>query len=298
MSTRSECSQGFAEWSLNGPFRHGVVEYRYGGSDRLTGVLEEQPSGDISCPPLKEFTLTANVGSRSIPVRVDMGFGALKMNFLPESFGLCPARHCFQGTADRPQRTLTLGLPAARFAALLGTSEDGAIEVLEPLFSSTHADPSILQTMRMIFHEMAAGDNPGQLYIDGAMVTIVARLQRLAGSVRVGRLTELSQDEKRLLADMIEDQLDSDLSLKRLAAVLDRSASNLNRVFKAGFGRSPYQYVLARRIMRAKKRLSETDDPITDIAYACGFSSQQHMTNIFTKRVGVSPRKYRTDCRC
>ena len=290
-------SQSFGEWSLNGPFRHGVVECRYGGSDRLTGVLEEQPSGDISCPPFKEFVLTANVGSRSIPVKIDIGFGALKVNFLPESFGLCPAQQHLKGTADRPQRTLTLGLPAARFAALLGTSEDGVIEVLEPLFLSTHADPPIFQTMRTIFQEMATGDNPGRLYIDGAMVTIAARLQRLAGTVRVGCLTKLSLDEKRLIADMIENQLDSDLSLNRLAAVLDRSASNLNRAFKAGFGRSPYQYVLARRIMRAKKMLSETDDSITDIAYACGFSSQQHMTNIFTKRVGISPGKYRTHCK-
>ena len=297
MSIQSEPSQGFAEWSLNGPFRHGVVECRYGGSDRLTGVLEEQPSGDISCPPFKEFTLTANVGSRSIPIKIDMGFGALKANFLPESFGLCPAQQHLKVMAERPQRTLTLGLPAAQFAALLDTREDEVIEVLEPLFFSTHADPLILQTMRTIFQEMAINDNPGRLYIDGAMVTIAARLQRLAGTVRVGRLTTLSLDEKRLIADTIEDQLDSDLSLNRLAAVLNRSASNLNRAFKTGFGRSPYQYVLARRIMRAKKLLSETDDPITDIAHACGFSSQQHMTNIFTKRVGVSPARYRTDCK-
>ena len=297
MSIRSEPSRGFAEWSLNGPFRHGVVECRYGGSDRLTGVLEEQPSGDILCPPFKEFTLTANVGSRSIPVKVDMGFGALKVNFLPESFGLCPAQHYLQGMADRPQRTLTLGLPADRFATLLDTSEDGVIKVLEPLFSSTHADPPILQTMRTIFQEMAINDNPGRLYIDGAMVTIVARLQRLAGTVRISRTTKLSLDEKRLIADMIEDQLDINLSLNHLAAVLNRSASNLNRAFKAGFGRSPYQYVLARRIMRAQKMLSETEEPITNIAYACGFSSQQHMTNVFTKRVGVSPGQYRTDCK-
>ena len=62
-------------------------------------------------------------------------------------------------------------------------------------------------------------------------------------------------------------------------------------------GSSPHQYVLDRRIARAREQLELGGDSLANIAYAFGFSSQAHMTSIFKKRIGVTPGRYRNDRR-
>ena len=67
----------------------------------------------------------------------------------------------------------------------------------------------------------------------------------------------------------------------------------LARAFKAAVGQSPHQYVLARRIERAKELLRNTDLPVVDVALSSGFSSQSHLSHWFIRQVGVSPAVYR-----
>ena len=97
----------------------------------------------------------------------------------------------------------------------------------------------------------------------------------------------------RRLMEFIEANLDGDLSLEHMAAEVDISPLYLPRAFKTAFGQSPHQYVLSRRIERAKDLLRSTADPVVEIALACGFSSQSHLSNWFVRQVGLSPAVYR-----
>ena len=47
---------------------------------------------------------------------------------------------------------------------------------------------------------------------------------------------------------------------------------------KARTGRSPYSLVIEKRMRRAQELLQTSEDTIADIAVACGFCSQQHLT--------------------
>ncbi|HEX4277414.1 MAG TPA: helix-turn-helix transcriptional regulator, partial [Bryobacteraceae bacterium] len=58
-------------------------------------------------------------------------------------------------------------------------------------------------------------------------------------------------------------------------------------------GQSPHQYVLTRRIERARELLRNTDLPVVDVALAAGFSSQSHLAHWFLRQVGISPAAYR-----
>ena len=97
---------------------------------------------------------------------------------------------------------------------------------------------------------------------------------------------------KRLI-DYIEEHLDSNLSLDAMANELQISALYLPRVFKIAVGQSPHQYVLARRIERAKNLLRNTDSPIADVALSSCFSSQSHLSNWFLRLFGIPPAVYR-----
>ena len=97
----------------------------------------------------------------------------------------------------------------------------------------------------------------------------------------------------RRLIDFIEEHLDGDLSLEAMAREVDISPLYLARAFKAAIHQSPHQYVLARRIERARELLRDTDLPIVDVALSSGFSSQSHLSNWFLRMVGISPAAYR-----
>lgn len=101
----------------------------------------------------------------------------------------------------------------------------------------------------------------------------------------------------RRAQEMVEARLDGDIGLTDLAAATDLAPQRFARSFKLATGFTPHQYLIERRIQRAQALLVRTDEPIAEIAYACGFSSQSHMTSLFTKRLGFTPGRVRAASR-
>ena len=71
------------------------------------------------------------------------------------------------------------------------------------------------------------------------------------------------------------------------------SVSCFERTFKKEMGITFVSYVNRLRIARAIKFLRDGRLPISDIAYACGFSNQFHFTRMFKKVMNTCPRHYR-----
>jgi AraC family transcriptional regulator len=140
----------------------------------------------------------------------------------------------------------------------------------------------------------------GKLYYHGLCVTLVGVLSsRYAGKNR--RLDAvkpacLGARQKQRVADLIEDQLGSDLSLTRLATEAGLSPYHFARVFKETFGMTPHRYVQQRRLQAAARAVcSEPRRSIADIALELGFSSQAHMTQLMRQRFGVTPGSMRRE---
>ena len=97
---------------------------------------------------------------------------------------------------------------------------------------------------------------------------------------------------KRALA-YIEANLGSKISRRELADLLTCSESHFARAFKRTLGRPPIAYVASRRVERAKVRMMSTREPLMEIALACGFVDQSHLTRSFHRCVGMSPGSWR-----
>ena len=64
--------------------------------------------------------------------------------------------------------------------------------------------------------------------------------------------------------------------------------------FRQATNLTPANYLMKARVQRAGQMLtSDPQRPITEIAFACGFSSSQYFTNVFGRQMGSSPREYR-----
>ena len=97
--------------------------------------------------------------------------------------------------------------------------------------------------------------------------------------------------------DYVKAHLDQALSLDDLAGIACLSRFHFGRVFKRDTGLSPYQYVMRTRIDRAKELLKSSELGVTQIAHACGFASQSHLSDTFRRMVGASPVEWRQTMR-
>jgi AraC family transcriptional regulator len=77
------------------------------------------------------------------------------------------------------------------------------------------------------------------------------------------------------------------------AAVVQLSVYHFARQFKAATGLPPHQYVIARRVERAKQLLQAgTDLSLADVALRAGFSDQSQFSHHFKRLVGVTPGRF------
>lgn len=96
------------------------------------------------------------------------------------------------------------------------------------------------------------------------------------------------------LKDIIQDHIDTNLSLKELSKDLDINPSYLSREFSKHFDNLSFgDYIRKQRIDKAIELMATPSYSLTEIAYLTGFSDQSHFTRIFKKHTGVSPSDYR-----
>jgi AraC family transcriptional regulator len=100
----------------------------------------------------------------------------------------------------------------------------------------------------------------------------------------------------RRINDLIEDRIGSGLTVSELADAIGLSPGYFTRSFTAAVGRSPHQYIIDRRLARARALLTDTTEPLTAIALKCGFASHAHMTAQFQKRLGLPPSHFERRC--
>lgn len=94
-------------------------------------------------------------------------------------------------------------------------------------------------------------------------------------------------------ASLIEDGALTESCLEELADRLNTSDRHLRRVFRAEFGVSPVAYAQTHRLLLAKRLLTDTDLPLTEVAMAAGFGSLRRFNSLFQQRYRMQPRDLR-----
>lgn len=70
------------------------------------------------------------------------------------------------------------------------------------------------------------------------------------------------------------------------------SVGFLVRAFRQSLNMTPHRYIMERRLARAR-RLLQAKSAIADVAFACGFTDQAHLTRTLRQTIGVTPSRYR-----
>jgi len=131
--------------------------------------------------------------------------------------------------------------------------------------------------------------------VEGARRLIDQAIQVLQAPPEIGatRTGGLAPWQASRVARYIDENLERALTVAELAAAAGVRPGYFGKAFKSSFGVSPHAMVLQRRVARAKVLIAQGEDPLKDIALACGFSDQSHLTNRFHRLVGMTPNAWR-----
>jgi AraC family transcriptional regulator len=158
--------------------------------------------------------------------------------------------------------------------------------------------PPLRAAMRAVDAELTAGGVGGPLAAESLGNVLAVQLIRHVLTPRRperGRDGVLPRCRLRAVVDYVEENLDAGPSLGQMAAVARLSPYHFARQFKRATGLPPYQYVIARRVERAKQLLRGRNDlSLADVAAHAGFSDQSQLSHHFKRFVGVTPGQFRT----
>ena len=95
-----------------------------------------------------------------------------------------------------------------------------------------------------------------------------------------------------LTAHLVE-HLDKKITLEDMAGFVNMSVSHFTRRFKEYAAVSPMEYLNQLRLKRAKRLLKSSAKNITEIAFACGYTSSSYFSAMFIKSVAITPSQHR-----
>jgi AraC-like DNA-binding protein len=154
------------------------------------------------------------------------------------------------------------------------------------------ADQDLLPWFVRLEAGMAAGD---ELALDHILPGLLEAILPALSVTSPRRQRVSARDESRIgeVLNHIARHADEPLTLASLSDIARMSRYHFLRVFRAVTGVTPYAYVLALRLRRAALLVATGAQPVSAIAYGCGFGDLSTFNARFRKVFGTHPLGYR-----
>lgn len=151
-------------------------------------------------------------------------------------------------------------------------------------------DPAMAQMLSQLHASLAT--SPSELERESLLIWTLAHLVRRHADMPPIALASASERAHILqVRTYLEEHSTENVSLDRLAALVNLSPFYLLRVFRETVGLPPHSYLTQIRVSRAK-RLISASMPLAEVATAVGFSDQSHLNRHFKALIGVTPGQY------
>ena len=195
---------------------------------------------------------------------------------------------------DKPYHDLFFYLPAGAMHAI--ADDVNAPRVSDLNHKAPIDDVTISGLGRVLLPALSRPDQANQLFVDHILFALGVHVAQTYGGMRpLPQVVRggLAPWQERRAKEILSAHLDGRVMLKDVARECGLSASHFSRAFHRTIGSAPHHWLLKRRVEVAKEKLRDRRLPLSEVALACGFSDQSHLTRVFTRFVGVSPGAWR-----
>lgn len=159
--------------------------------------------------------------------------------------------------------------------------------------------PELEYHHQRILHKINSGKYLS-LEIDELVIALLEKVMGLLGSGQTpGKIPDSLKQYHLGTVEKARDYLlahfKENISLQRLAEHCLVSPFHFSRIFKTITKMSPHQYLVSIRLTHARVLLTETNSPVSDIAYECGFNSPEHFVTAFKQYYKMKPSTLREE---
>lgn len=197
---------------------------------------------------------------------------------------------------ESPLDSLHLCIPKQSIAKI--AEEDGlaAPKSLSRRLGDSIEDPVVPLLAKFLIPMLERPRDVDTLSLDHVAVSVMAYVARAYGHKTAPArkpVGVLAPWQLRTAEELLSANLDGRITLAEIAAACHLPTAHFARSFTRSTGLTPQRWLLARRADVAKKLLRETKISLSEVAVACGFSDQSHLTRVFLRCVGITPGAYR-----
>ncbi|WP_213947205.1 AraC family transcriptional regulator [Luteibacter sp. dw_328] len=259
----------------------------------LDALTSPVPEGRFDSPVDHRHVLCLHIGE---PVPVTYRAGRVERSGvrLHGQFCVVPAGSSTRWTLTAPARSLLLRMPASLFREAAEALHQGDAADLAPAIHIR--DPQVERIGWLMKTEADEGHPGGRLFADSLASALAVRLLSLSSSrPMAGQPTArhvLAPWRLQRVIEYIEANLADDLSLAALAGIAGYSVSHFKPLFQRATGVSVHQFVVSRRVERARLRLAEGAS-LADTAWETGFTDASHLARWTRRLLGASPSTLR-----
>lgn len=173
------------------------------------------------------------------------------------------------------------------------------VVVEEKLFSYNTAISQLIYKIKGLtenFHTNTGSINETLYFLLEAMLLSNAELYNEINDIRAAKPSTRKEMYRRLngVKDYIDSCFNEDITLDDLSKIALMSPFHLLRQFKKNYHITPHQYLINRRLDRAKNSVVYSDASLTDICFMIGFRDISSFSKLFKRRFGLSPQQYRS----
>lgn len=265
-----------------------LVAARWRGSDlseRTSEITGDYHMLSISLEPT-EFSIW--LGTRSI-ANQEVIPGTIQVT--PPAL---PARIVYHKAYDALHVFIQNSVLKEFFEWSYGKATIGDVVLRDPDYAH---DPLIGRLSLALLSADELGGSYSELYANSLSLAIVARLFALyaekPAAVSQRNLAALPNWRLKRVIDFIESHTDQPITLADLARTAGLSRMHFAAQFRKATSLRPHEYLLRRRVEKAKVMLTTTALPIAQVALTAGFSSQSHFTGVVKRLTGLTPLRWR-----
>jgi len=258
--------------------------------------LASERSWSGTLPPAPHHCVVYCLNQAAHVQREIDGWVSTTSKLLPRRLGIIPGKVGSHWDVRGNPDILLLYLRSSMVEELVADSYGEVAADVSIIPRTAFVDPTLEQLALTVLDGLSGRRHVADAIIDAMANAMAARLvsdhMQIGTSSAEARFPQTGTRMQRLLSH-IDAAPDDELTLPQLAREANLSPDHLIRAFKRELGVTPHQYIMQRRIDRARKLLASTNMPLAELAQAAGFSDQSHLTTAFRKAVGVSPARYR-----